>query len=108
MASINPRMDNPNQQQSRQGSRVAYSSEQGAMELVPGNSLQTATPEEGRQLAIRIARATITATQPDMNVQHRLREVYSRDATMLIEVAHVTAIEFQTIAAANNYWRNEN
>jgi hypothetical protein len=74
--------------------------------LVPNNTLITATPEEGRQLAIKLARLVIKATQPDDEVRKRLREVYANDASFLIQVGHVTAIEFATIAAANDYWRS--
>ena len=74
--------------------------------LVPGNTLITATPEEGRHLAIKLARLVVKATQPDEAVRRRLRDVYANDASFLIQVSQVTAIEFSTIAAANDYWRN--
>lgn len=74
--------------------------------LVPNNTLLTASPEEGRQLAMKLARLVIKATQPDEEVRKRLRDVYANDAGFLIQVSHVTAIEFATIAAANGYWRN--
>ena len=73
--------------------------------LVPGNSLVTATPEEGRQLAIKMARLIIKATQPDETVRKKLRDVYANDASMLLQVGHIVALEFATIAAANRYWR---
>ena len=73
--------------------------------LVPNNTLITATPEEGRQLAIKLARLVVKATQPDEDVRKRLRDVYANEASLLIRVSHVTAIEFATIAAANLYWR---
>ena len=68
-------------------------------------SLITATPEEGFQLALRLARKGVTETQPDREVLFMQREVYSRDAEALIAASHVVAVHFQTIAAANNYWR---
>ena len=74
--------------------------------LVPNNSLITPTPEDGRQLAVKMARLVIKATQPDEEARKRLRDVYANDAGFLIQVGHVTAIEFATIAAANNYWRD--
>lgn len=74
-------------------------------ELIPGNSLITATPEEGRQLAIKMARLVIKATQPSAEVRDRLRDVYANDAAMLMAAGHTVAVEFATIAAANNYWR---
>jgi hypothetical protein len=73
--------------------------------LVPNNTLITATPEDGRQLAIKLARLVIKATQPDEEARKRLRDVYANDAGFLLQVGQVTAIEFATIAAANNYWR---
>ena len=77
------------------------------MELVPGNTLITATPQEGRELAITIARKTIGAIQPDADTRQTLRPGYSTDADSLTMAAHVVAIEFATIAAANNYWREQ-
>ncbi|GAB2817287.1 hexameric tyrosine-coordinated heme protein [Lentzea nigeriaca] len=76
-----------------------------AVELVPGGSLLTDTPEEGRALAVRLARLSVKTTQPDAEVRGRLRTVYAENADSLIAVAQVVAIEFATIAAANNYWR---
>lgn len=68
-------------------------------------TLITATPFEGRQLAIKLARKSIGTMQSNGEVKHKLRPIYSEDPAMLIEAAEVIAIEFQTIAAANNYWR---
>ena len=73
--------------------------------LVPDNTLVTATPQAGLELAIKLARLVVKATQPDEQARKRLREVYANDASFLIQVSHVTAIEFATIAAANGYWR---
>jgi Hexameric tyrosine-coordinated heme protein (HTHP) len=73
--------------------------------LVPNNSLLTATPEEGRQLAITMARLIVKLTQPDEEKRKKLREVYDSDAMMLIAASQVVATEFATIAAANNYWQ---
>ncbi|MBA6151759.1 hexameric tyrosine-coordinated heme protein [Gelidibacter maritimus] len=75
------------------------------VQLVPNNSLITKTPEEGRQLAVKMARLIIKVTQPDAAVRERLRPVYAEDAAMLIAVGQTVATEFATIAAANNYWR---
>ena len=69
-------------------------------------SLITATPYEGRQLAIKLARKSIGEMQSDSAVKREVRAQYSKDGGMLIDAAEVIAIEFATIAAANNYWRN--
>src|SRR5690606_17521701 len=72
-----------------------------AVTLVPGNSLITATPEEGRQLAVKMARLVVKNTQQDAGARYRLREVYANDAGMLLQLTQVVATEFATIAAAN-------
>ncbi|MGE4491721.1 MAG: hexameric tyrosine-coordinated heme protein [Syntrophotalea sp.] len=69
-------------------------------------TLITKTPEEGFQLAVKLSRKGVTTTQKDKNVLFMLREVYSRDTDALIACSQVIAINFQTVAAANNYWRN--
>lgn len=68
-------------------------------------SLITATPMEGRELAIKLARKSIAAIQTDPEVRKKLRTDYASDTKQLIASAEVIALEFQTIAAANNYWR---
>lgn len=69
-------------------------------------SLIVATPEEGFQLAIVLARKGVTETQPDKEVLKKLRPAYAHDPDSLIAASQVVAIHFQTIAAANNYWRD--
>jgi hypothetical protein len=73
--------------------------------LIPNNSLLTATPEEGRQLAVQLARLIVKLTQPDEEKRKQIREAYGNDAMMLIAAGQVVATEFATIAAANNYWK---
>jgi hypothetical protein len=69
-------------------------------------TLVTTTPEEGFQLAITLARKGVTETQPDKDTLMKLRPAYSHDPDSLIMASQVIAIHFQTIAAANDYWRN--
>ena len=73
--------------------------------LVPNNSLITKTPEEGRQLAVKMARLIIKVTQPDPEMREKMRPIYAEDAAMLIAIGQTVATEFATIAAANNYWK---
>jgi hypothetical protein len=73
--------------------------------LVPGGTLITNTPEEGRKLAITMARHMIHNIQPDLDVLKAGRPTYAANPDSLIAASQVVAIEFQTIAAANNYWR---
>lgn len=75
------------------------------MSFLPVDSLITATPEEGRALAMKMARFSIKNIQPDEAVRDRLRPDYANNADSLTMAAQVVAIEFQTVAAANNYWR---
>ncbi len=75
------------------------------IQLVPNNSLLTCSPEEGRQLAVKMARLIIKVTQPDAEVREKLRPAYAESPEMLIAIGQVVATEFATIAAANNYWR---
>ena len=73
--------------------------------LIPGNSLITNTAEEGRALAIKMARLTIKITQPNAEVRDKLRPDYANDAAMLIAIGQTVALEFATVAKANNYWQ---
>jgi len=73
-------------------------------DLIP--TLITETPAEGRELAIMMARKTIATLQPDADVRAELRPAYADDASKLMEAGQIVAIEFATIAAANNYWRD--
>ncbi len=75
------------------------------VQLVPNNSLLTATPEEGRQLAVKMARLIIKITQPDAEMREKMRPAYAEDAGLLIAIGQTVATEFATIAAANNYWK---
>ena len=75
------------------------------VQLIPNNTLITTTPEEGRQLAVKMARLLIKMTQPDAQVRERLRPTYAEDPAMLIAIGQTVAIEFATIAKANNYWK---
>jgi hypothetical protein len=75
------------------------------IQLVPNNSLITSTPEEGRQLAVKMARLIIKVTQPDAEMREKMRPAYAENAGLLIAIGQTVATEFSTIAAANNYWR---
>ena len=69
-------------------------------------SLMTATPQEGFELATKLSRLGVKLTQPSAEVRDRLRAGYAEDAAQLIASSQVIAIHFQTVAAANNYWRS--
>jgi hypothetical protein len=69
-------------------------------------SLKTKTPQEGFELAIKLSQKGVEYTQPSEEIRKRLRPVYSRNASSLISVSQVVATNFQTVAAANNYWKD--
>jgi hypothetical protein len=68
-------------------------------------SLKTNTPQEGFELAIKLSQKGVEYTQPSVEIREKLRPKYSRDADSLIAASQVIATNFQTVAAANNYWK---
>ncbi|WP_256645060.1 hexameric tyrosine-coordinated heme protein [Thermomonas paludicola] len=68
-------------------------------------SLITDTPQAGFELAIKLSRVAVKYTQPSAEIRGQLRPDYAEDASALIASSHVVAVNFQTISAANNYWR---
>lgn len=68
-------------------------------------TLRTRTPEEGFQLAIVLSQKGVELTQPSEEIRNILRPVYSRTPDSLIAASLVIATNFQTVAAANNYWK---
>ncbi|MBP4139193.1 hexameric tyrosine-coordinated heme protein [Flavobacterium geliluteum] len=74
------------------------------IELIPNNTLLTSTPEEGRQLAVKMARLIIKLTQPDEIERKKQRLLYAGDPIMLLQIGKIVAMEFATVAKANNYW----
>lgn len=68
-------------------------------------SLITATPQEGFELAITLSRKGVKYTQPDGDVLQKLRSDYANNADSLTAASQVIAVHFQTVAAANNYWK---
>lgn len=69
-------------------------------------SLKTATPQEGFELATKLARVGVKLTQPSAEIRDQLRAAYDHDSAQLIASSQVIAIHFQTVAAANNHWRD--
>ncbi len=68
-------------------------------------TLITATPEDGFNLAVKMSRMGVKTTQPDTEVLHKLRPQYANDPDSLTAASQVIAVNFQTVAAANHYWR---
>ncbi|MFT0849903.1 hexameric tyrosine-coordinated heme protein [Achromobacter sp. F4_2707] len=68
-------------------------------------TLKTANAQEGYELALKLSRLAVKFTQPSAEIRDKLRPVYGEDANALIAVSQVVATNFQTIAAANDYWK---
>ena len=68
-------------------------------------SLITEDAQQGYELAIKLSRMGVKYTQPSGEVREKLRPAYGENADSLIASSHVIAINFQTVAAANDYWR---
>jgi hypothetical protein len=68
-------------------------------------TLITETPEAGFALAVKLSQKGVATTQTDPDIRKALRPAYAHDPNSLIAVSHVVATHFQTIAAANDYWR---
>lgn len=68
-------------------------------------SLKTNTPQEGFELAIKLSQEGVLYTQPNADIRNKLRPKYSTNADSLIAASQVIATNFQTVSAANNYWR---
>jgi len=69
-------------------------------------SLVTETPQEGFDLAVTMARMAVKTAQPDVSTLGELRPAYASDPESLIGVSGVVAAYFDTIAEANDYWRD--
>ena len=70
-------------------------------------TLNTNTPQEGFELAVKLSRlATMVSRLSDDDGGQGTRQVQRDEAPRLIQAAHVIALNFQTIAAANDWWRH--
>ncbi len=70
-------------------------------------TLEAPTPQAGYELAIKLSRMGVKYTQPSDEVRQKLRATYAENADSLTAASQVIAINFQTVAAANNYWRSK-
>ena len=68
-------------------------------------TLKTDTPQAGFDLATKLSRMGVKVTQPSDEVRGHFRAAYDQDSAQLIAASHVIAVHFQTVAAANNWWR---
>jgi len=70
-------------------------------------TLKTATPQEGFELAIKLSRKAVAYIQKSAEIREKLRPTYAENADSLTAASHVVATNFQTVAAANNYWKDK-
>ena len=68
-------------------------------------TLKTDTPEEGYELAIKLARMAVKRAQPDDEARARMRPDYTNSAEGLTRASQVVATNFQTVAQANDFWK---
>jgi hypothetical protein len=69
-------------------------------------TLNTNTPQEGFELAVKLSRLAVMVAQSHDDDSQRRHPMQRDDASQLIGAAHVIALNFQTIAAANDWWRH--
>jgi hypothetical protein len=69
-------------------------------------TLSTDTPQEGFELAVKLARLAVMVSQSSEDDGEAKRPFARDDAPQLIGMAQVIAMNFQTIAAANEWWQH--
>jgi hypothetical protein len=70
------------------------------------STLNTNTPQEGFELAVKLSRLAMMVAQSYDDDSQRTRPIQRDGDSQLIGAAHVIALNFQTIAAANDWWRH--
>jgi hypothetical protein len=63
-------------------------------------------PQEGFELAVKLSRLAVMVSQTCDDNRRGAHPMQPDDASQLIGAAHVIALNFQTIAAANDWWRH--
>lgn len=71
------------------------------------SSLETETAKQGLDLAARISWEIVKIAQPSQEIRDRLLAIYEDDAESILTACQIIAVNFQTIAAANGYWKQE-
>ena len=62
------------------------------------STLITPTLQTGYDLDIKLSRMAVKMTQPDANIREKIRPGYARNASDLIAISHIVAINFQTVS----------
>ena len=63
--------------------------------------------QNGYDLAIKLSRMAVQMTQSDADIREKLRPAYAGNAANLLAISHIIAVNFQTVSAANGYWREK-
>jgi hypothetical protein len=69
-------------------------------------TLSTNTAQGGFELAVKLSRLAVMVSQSSDDSHQGARPMQPDDASQLVGAAHVIALNFQTIAAANDWWRH--
>lgn len=59
----------------------------------------------GFELAAKLSGMGVKLTRPYDQVRSHLRAACEQESAELITASHIIAVHFQTVAAANNWWR---
>jgi hypothetical protein len=70
-------------------------------------TLETDSPHEGIELAVKLSRLGMMLSQSSNHIDKESGGTKNLSATQLIAAAHVIALNFHTIAAANDWWPHE-
>jgi hypothetical protein len=69
------------------------------------STLHTDTPQDGFELAVKISHLGMMVSQTSADDGCGAHPIERNSSTQFIQIAHVIALNFQTIAAANDWWR---
>ena len=69
-------------------------------------TLTTSTPQEGFELAIKLSQLGMMISQSFDSDGPQRHAIQPEGVAQLIGTAHVIAVNFQTVAAANDWWRH--
>jgi hexameric tyrosine-coordinated heme protein (HTHP) len=69
-------------------------------------TLNTNTPQEGFELAVKLSRLAVMVAQSYGEDTQPTSPMHQDGDSLLIGAAYVIALNFQTIAAANDWWRH--
>jgi len=69
-------------------------------------TLNTNTPQEGFELAVKLSRLALMVAQSYDEDSQQAPSMPRDGASQLLGAAHVIALNFQTVAAANDWWRH--